>query len=400
MMSLVDLCRNVVVSNLERYPPEAYSILDEEEWENIIELRHQKTRPQKGKGGLDGTGRMHPAVGDKFMLEIEDTLPHFATSTVVDSLVWKDIVEYRFRVGGLSRPNGLMYPWPVLESMVTDCGNTLIGLAKQDTLDDNAKNRGIEAIQTLCKSSMDVSLLKSTGVGKAVKKFIKACSSNECLSVFDEPLNMNNIRDTPRSKLEEVLTSWMQMAASSGVQMSTPTPDQEEASKESSTDHLDRAKRCNTWRQLFVALKENDEIRRSNQGARMRERRERLDSVRPKIVKVRHATKKHNAIINRERYMASDVPGRQKMVQLRKEATVTSTRRSPPPPSMAARGGGFGAAVAFATGQRGPKRKTPGTSSTMVQLAGNKRMKVPNSKKAAVNMQHLAKKGGFSSHRP
>jgi hypothetical protein len=272
--TLVDLCRVVLVNNLERYPPEAFGILDEEEWENVIRVRHERTRPQKGKGGLDGRGRMNPAVGDKFMLELERTTPHLAQSGVVDELVWKDIVELRFKVGGLSRPVGLLYPWPVLEGMAEHYASSLSHISKMDGLDKQAQRLGFRTIEEVCQIPMDVSLLKSSGIGKAVKKFIKACSSNHCLQIFDEPIS-SDIRETPRTKLEAVLQSWMAMAAENGVKMKA-IKGQETSLDSCCSKHLAKARKCNSWRELYGILNEYDEKRRSNQGARMRERRQRL----------------------------------------------------------------------------------------------------------------------------
>ena len=75
--NLSTLCRNVIVSNLERYPGEAFAILDEQEWDNLIKLKHTSTRPRLGKGGLDGTGRMNPVVSDKFITEVEESVPTY-----------------------------------------------------------------------------------------------------------------------------------------------------------------------------------------------------------------------------------------------------------------------------------------------------------------------------------
>jgi hypothetical protein len=421
--TLVDFCRYVLVNNLERYPPDAFGILDEEEWENVIRVRYERTRPQKGKGGLDGRGRMNPAVGDKFMLELERTTPHLAQSGVVDNLVWKDIVEFRFKVGGLSRPTCLLYPWPVLEGLAVEYAHNLSHISKIGGLDKEARKLGFRTIKEVCEMPMDVLLLKSSGIGKAVKKFIKACSSNHSLQIFDEPISSSNIRETPRTKLEVVLQSWMTMAAENGVKMKA-SGEQEASVDPSCSKHLAKAKTCNSWRELYTILHEYDEKRRSTQGARMRERRQRLgtsthsssyrnrrlfsqnlfiDSVRPKIVKVRHASSRQNDILDRQRSSVASSPAKQKIQQLRMEASVTSLRRGltltspakPPPPRAAS---GFGAAVAFASAHRGAKRKHAPTSrtTTTVQLAGNKRMQVPDSKRAAENMKRLAKKGGFS----
>ena len=400
--SLALLCRKVIVSNLERYPPESFSILDEFEFETLIKLRHDKTRPQRGKGGLDGTGRITPAVNERFILEIEHAIPHLARLAKVDTLVWKDMVNHKFRIGGLSRPKGLLFPWPVLESRAKQAGNVLRDLSKTDDLDEETKKSGLKAIKIICDLPMDVSLLKSSEIGKVVKKFLKACSSKQCLSCFNECIFPHNLQETPRSKLELVLESWMTMAAKSGVKM-------KDAVSDSSTTNdcgqdLAVARTCKSWRELYHTLKEFDEMRRSNQGARMRERRQMLDSVRPKIVKVRHASSRQNNILNRQHLRigsSQSSPSKSKISQLRSEARVISKRFYPTQSieriasASAKPARGFGTAVAYATG--GKKRKS---STTMIDLKGGKRMKVPDSKKLGTNIkQRLLRKGGPTSRR-
>lgn len=402
--SLVDLCRSVLVSNLERFPPEAFAILDEEEWDNLIRVRYARTQPQKGKGGLDGRGRMNPAVAEKFMSELEKTIPHLAQSEVADKLVWRDIVEFKFKGGGLSRPRGLMYPWPVLEGLAEEYGKTLLSISQLNSIDKELRTVAFRTISEICEMPMDVSLLKSSGIGKAVKKFIKSCSSNECLSAFDEPISNSNIRETPRTKLEAVLQSWMALAASSGVQMKNSMDDDIPPDVTCLHD-LAEARKCKFWRDLYNTLEIYDEKRRSNQGAKMRERRHRLNSVRPKVVTVHLSSSRQNAILDRRHCSSVALgPAKQKIQQLKMEASVTSMRRRPPNqavktqpiPSTNSSGNGFGAAVAFAKGQHGAKRKQgSGVKIATVQLSGNKRMRIPDSKKAAANMQRLAKKAGF-----
>lgn len=401
--SLVSLCRDVIVSNLERYPAEAFGILEESEWDSIIRLRHKKNRPRQGRGGLDGKGRMNPAVSDKFMLEVETVLPYLSQCEFVDKYIWKDIVEFRFRIGGVSRPKGLLYPWPVLTATTQEHGDFLVALAKSDEISEDAHRKGFRTIRDVCDLPMDVELLKSTGIGKAVKKFLKACASNPALEVFDQAIPGQDLRETPRTKLESVLKEWMAIAANSGVEIKGSTG-KEFAGNIKCAKHLTQARNCNSWRELYTLLNEYDEKRMSRQGARMRERRQRLDSVRPKIVKVRHATSRQNDIIGRRAAHTAAPPTKQKMQQLRMEASVTSSRRTPPAarstvksaPAKKPPGGGFGAAVAFATGKGGAKRKRAGVQSNFFQLEGNKRMKVPATKKAASNLKRLAKKGGFS----
>jgi hypothetical protein len=336
---------------------------------------------------------MTPAIGDKFLSEVEAAVPHLAQSQTVDILVWKDVVEHKFRVGGLSRPKGLLFPWPVLEARMEAAGNALLDLVKKDTITDENKRSALNSIRALSESPMNIALLKSSRIGKSVKKFLKACSSNEGLQYFDEPFSSQNVRETPRTKLESTLQSWMATAANSGVEIEGTTKGESSAGNDHDEDPA-AAKNCKSWRDLFTALKENDENRRSNQGAKMRENRKKLDSVRPKIVKVRQASSRQRSILDRQQGSPSTT-GNSKLSQLRMEAAVTSTRRSPPPPIRVktATGGGFGDAVAFASGQKTGKRKA--APAKMVQLAGGKRMIIPDTKKARTSLkQRLMRKGG------
>ena len=41
--SLAEICRCTLVVNLERYPPRALGILDEQEWDEIVRLRYERT---------------------------------------------------------------------------------------------------------------------------------------------------------------------------------------------------------------------------------------------------------------------------------------------------------------------------------------------------------------------
>lgn len=260
--SLSCLCRDTIVKNLERYNAEAFQILDESEWEDIIRRKHEISRPKRGKGGLDGTGRMNPAVSDKFLLEIEMGLPHLGTSKVVDKLVWKDIVNFKFK----SRPIGLLYPCSVLELRLKTAADTLLDVRKKDIIDEADKSLVVEAIKVMCDSPMDVELLRSSGAGKAVQKFINTCTRNEKLRLGKES----------RLALESLLESWKIMASREGVAMNGKTKTEENGTKPprfSPSEHMATVRKCRTWRELHSALKVYDHKRRENQGARMRERR-------------------------------------------------------------------------------------------------------------------------------
>jgi hypothetical protein len=381
--SLFALCRDVVVSNLERYPPDAFAILDEEEWEALIRRRHDKTRPQKGSGGLDGTGRRTPAVTDKFLSQVEEAIPHLAESAVVDEIVWKDCVSHRFKEGGLSRPQGLMYPWPVLVEGLQESGNNLLALVKKEEHTEGDKELALQEIRALAEAPMNISLLKATGIGKTVKKFLKASAAREsCLGLHQTiDISGQTSQETPESKLQSTLNKWMEMAASSGVKMKSEV-DSPGAKRTKCDRDLSSAEKCQSWRQLFDILKNSDEKRVENQGARMRKRRQKLDSDRPKIVKVRPTKPQHAAILSRPGSGGGSAPsasGTSKLNKIKMEAMVTATRQRPPVQAKvpSGGGGGFGAAVAFASAsKKSAKRKAP---SKIISLANGKRMKVPDS---------------------
>jgi hypothetical protein len=274
LSSLHYLCKSVIVANLERYPPEAFGICDDEAWIALVTFRHKKTRPKEGTGGLDGTGRMVPAVSDKFLEAVEECNPHLAENPVTDEMLWKDCVEYRFKRGGLTRPPALYYPWTILIEMVQSATNIII--TSQDTASgeatpvDNDTVKG--TICTLAQIPMNVSLLRDSGVGKTLKKFLKSPPAT---------LDVESI-----NSLKTLLSSWMELAASSGVAMKGFGPEVKSeadefssSGKEDELEDMTLAESCSTWHQLFVALKQREEDRRNSQGRRMRERRQKVGFV-------------------------------------------------------------------------------------------------------------------------
>jgi hypothetical protein len=380
--SLIALCQSVIVANLERYPPDSLGLVSEMEWESIVRLRHKRTSPKAGSGGLDGTGRIAPALSDRFLSEVEQANPHIAESDVVDQLIWKDCVEYKFRLGGLTRPRTLTYPWPLLMEKIRRAGDALAYMMEKDVSERDETSVG-RAIDKLTQFPMNIALLKSTGIGKTVKKIIKS-QRGEGESPVVEQMN-------------QLLTSWMDLAASNGVKIKgqngqSASP---QVFKDDEED-LRILETCPMWRHLFAALTQREETRRSTLGKRMRETRKNLASGRPKVVKVRPTNSKHDKILARpaERVAAmsggKQSLGNGKMLQLRKEASVVSSRqRNPGVPAMrsssgfgaavakSSTGGGFGASVAFASGSKknsNEQRKKDGRS---FKVAGGKTMKIP-----------------------
>ena len=344
--SLEDLCRAVIVANLEKYDPSCLGVLSEDDWEDIVRLRHQKTQPkQKSNAGLDGSGRLAPAISDKLLTLIEETNPHLAESPVVDELVWKDCVEYRFRRGNaLTRPRELNLPWPELLAHVQ-------GLAQ----DLQAGNSSV--VDAMLGLPMNVPLLRATGIGKVVRKSIKKQKQQQSPG-----------QESCVSKLESLLRSWKTMAASPNAASAIPSD-------------LEVAEHCLSWRQLFAALKQRQDSRRESQGKRMREIRQHLASGRPKVVKVRPTIPNKRLAQNITGERTATAPTNAKLSQIRREAA--SQRRVMPTATMrrvvvAKRpNASFGDAVAFVSG----KKKSKTTTAGMKRLPSGKLMTIPSAKK-------------------
>ncbi len=171
--SLIALYPSVISANLERYPPDSLGLVSEMEWESIIRLRHKRTSPKAGSGGLDGTGRIAPALSDRFLSEVEQANPQIAESAVVDQLVWKDCVEYKFKLGGMTRPKTLTYPWPILMEKIRRTGDALASMMEKDASERDEASVG-RAMDKLTQFPMNIALLKATGIGKSIKKIIKS----------------------------------------------------------------------------------------------------------------------------------------------------------------------------------------------------------------------------------
>jgi hypothetical protein len=443
--SLEDICRHVIVANLERYSPSIFSILFEDEWENIIRLRHLNTKPKEGSGGLDGTGRMAPALSDKVLRHIELDNPHLAESSVADQLVWRDCVEYRFRRdntgGGLTRPPALYLPWPGLIHHVNELADKLVQLQQSRVAEEVATKTAattpsdllLSVIDTLLELPMSVSLLQATGVGKVVGKAVRNYRKREeNMTARAKKNDHNSSHERVVSKLEQLLQQWKDLATAPAKSLQTEakspqtlannrvvslssssSPKQEEKPKNSAAKYhsnssdeqqqLDLAsvETCLTWRQLFCALQRRQDDRRSSQGKRMREIRKNLASGRPKIVKVRPATKQQERILagTSERHTASSRSwgssnnGNPKLVAIRHETAMHAARHANHPACRSntnrkrTASASFGDAVAFVSGSKA-KKKGPSSSfkqkaRTIVPLNGGK-MAVPETGRAGI----------------
>jgi len=287
--SLVSRCMAVLVANLERYPPSVLGMLAENEWNDLIATKHEKTAPRQGTGGLDGTGRRTPALSERFLREVETANPHLAESKCADTLIWKDCVECQFKRDGLTRPRALLLPWPLLVQQIVDLSDVLVAYKTQeDELDKEGHQLALteevsanitEATMALKESPMNVTLLKDSGIGKVLKKLIKASSSRSKKSIFKRlklpTTNLPartavaaNVKEVSVLKqLERLLQAWMDLAASQGIAISSnssspPRKGDMTTSFEKDQQDLQRAETCNTWRKLFAVLKDRADQRR------------------------------------------------------------------------------------------------------------------------------------------
>ncbi len=385
-------CRSVIVANLERYPPKAFGILPEDAWESIVRVRHETTMPSTGTGGIDGTGRLLPAITDRFLSEVEQANPHFADSDVVDRLAWKDCVEYKYRAGGLTRPPTLLYPWPVLVERLQRSGDGLIQLLQVEDPSEREQQLLEYHVQLLSDSPMSVSLLQACGAGKSVKKFVKACrKEHECsLNVHTErPIQGSHPARTktvvsPLAQLEETLQRWKNIAANSGVQINTSDGQSNEADED--LDHQEDMRlveSCQSWRDLFSVLQRREEKRRASQGARMRKIRKDLATGRPKIIKVRPTSSRHDNILDQSQQKkaasgssSSVVSCNSKMKALKKESAAATLLQKSSARAPVKKLSSFGSAVAVATtGKSNPSMRKVGQT---VSLAGGKQLKLPS----------------------
>ena len=169
----------------------------------------------------------------KLLSDIEMSNELLQTSKIVDDLVWKDCVDFKFKRGGTSRPLVCFVPWNMLVSRIQQIGNELMEVTKpfvfvppictddtvtggtsfytlekggteqemeMETEQSNEEEKGDNSsghttilqqeeqkegikraaklekiIRLLSGTPMNVPLLSETGIGKRVKAFIKEC---------------------------------------------------------------------------------------------------------------------------------------------------------------------------------------------------------------------------------
>uniref|UniRef100_A0A7S2URW4 Uncharacterized protein n=1 Tax=Attheya septentrionalis TaxID=420275 RepID=A0A7S2URW4_9STRA len=416
--SLSTLCMEVIVTKLERYPSQALGALSELEWESIISMRHELTSPQNsGK-------RLAPAVSHKVMTAVESTNPHLAQSSRTDILIWKDCVEYKFRLGGPSRPACFKLPWPLLVNSLTKASSDLQGLLKPaETEQDEGKERALRmrilhrSIRVLEESPMNVALLTATGVGKVVQKFIKASHKaadqqyfpvdvwSESLSKLPSP---QGVKFSPLQQLEQLLQGWKEVASSAGVgKDKTSKHTNEDATAVGSDSGKGRKttqeqemedmtilqSSCSAWRHMFSALEQREAKMRASHGARMRQIRQTIESDRSRIRKVtlRAANPKPSKLAKQESILSGErgaraksistssssssfmSGGTSKMQAIRQESAVASSWQKN---GVAKPRSSFGASIANAHGVT-DLRKKRATSSREVSLGNGKQLTLP-----------------------
>ncbi|GKY91202.1 hypothetical protein MPSEU_000092900 [Mayamaea pseudoterrestris] len=395
--TLFDLCQDFVVTHMKHYPPQVFQCLELDDYETLIRRKHLKSTPSTGSGGLDGTGRVGPALGIEYITELEASCPHLAQSNVVDQLVWKDCVEFRFKKAGTGRPRALYLPWPLLVEQIQSVGRELALMhAHESALEEPIAAACIHTLETC---PMNVSLLQATAIGKTIKIVLK---------------RFHHAPTCGYHKLAKLLNAWKELAARNGVShasaATSPTTSSAAAADNSydeEADDLKLVETCKTWRQLYAALKQKEMERFDNIAKELRQRRKTLASDRPRIVKVRPTMAKREQLL--ERGNGPVALQNTKMQQLRKEssqvaaktrvATTSAGKRQMTPvarPAAPRTGGSFGAAVAFASSGKKHASSNKHVISSRTSknthihhLAGGKLMKVPAkaAKKAAMAKQ-------------
>ena len=358
--SLYKLCIQTIASKIERFPPEVFCSLSEQDWEIVVKHRHTVTAPSVSShananantaaaatttttttttgGGIDGCGRMSPAISDKVMMEIEECNPHLASSKLTDTLIWKDCVQYKFKAYGPTRPKALLCPWTVLVEklkLATDNIVDLIESSSKEGYENGIRTSDQQilekALLVLIESPMSVDLLNETKIGKSVSKCLKkiskisSFSSQPCL--WDQPMVLHvdpqsststtlytNKPLLPKAHLEDILNSWKTLASTEGVKItqnppaaatssnkanskttSTSSSTSTSSQEQQYTKDMKVLKMCFSWRELFEALTERRDYMLESHGAKMREKRQTMEIQKHKVKEVK--LKSRSAII-------------------------------------------------------------------------------------------------------
>jgi hypothetical protein len=351
--SLATKCREIIADNINRYPIEFIGSLPEMEWESIVQLKYNKTAPKKNivtvsvlplplsssrSSNLLSDGRKFPLFNAKFIQDIEERHGHLSTSHIIDELVWKDCVDFKFKRDGPSRPFVFREPWGlqvqrlqgVIDSMEAfHCDlpnkNTNNGYINSNSNSSNSSNSSSaedkvtlstisqqqqQQQQQLVKklynelkdAPMNVPLLSKTGIGKALKKFIKKLRRNQ-----DQQQQQSVVSYSQVSKqLQLILEKWKEIASANGVVIqskinsnngntqaaastiqtnNTSTGQNRHTSDEQHAQDIMDIQQCSQWRDLYRVLANREQKLIKSHGAKMRKCRENLKVGRPKIGK-------------------------------------------------------------------------------------------------------------------
>ena len=418
--TLHQLCIRLISSKVERFPPEVFAAISESDWDEIVKHRHDSTKPkiskhmknnksaQQQSGGIDGFGRMCPAISDKVVAEIEESVPHLAESKVADILIWKDCVEYKFKPLGPTRPKALLYPWTTLVEKLKRVSNSLAALVEREDNSEQNKKSIQEAITVLMDAPMSVDLLNETKVGKIISKCIKRLSKREYqeASIWSEPIVLILQSKTsellvPEMHLKNILQAWKDLASNSGVKIikspsvSTSARDCSGRNKQTSKVQHDMdmsvLKMCRSWRDLFQALSERKEHMLESHGAKMREKRQNMETTKHRVKKVGLKTSKPrfrsgnsiraggSVMLKRTCVSASSESSSSSKINSWKQQVAVSKAGQLGRPVTKTKVSAFSAAVANAT--RPAKRKSNVVAfgrKKEIELGNGKRMRLPN----------------------
>ena len=110
--SLASKCIQIIATNLERYPITSFHCISEIEWDSIIECKYKMTSPKLKYNNnhnnnhhknhhnlLLSDGRKFPLIPYKQILNIEMENIHLSKSKVSDVFIWKDNVNFKFKIG-------------------------------------------------------------------------------------------------------------------------------------------------------------------------------------------------------------------------------------------------------------------------------------------------------------
>ncbi len=408
--TLATKCRKTIASNIDRYPVESIGALPEMEWEAIVQLKYEMTAPkvqvQKVKGSyLLSDGRKFPLFTDKFMKEVEEKNAHLRSSSITDELVWKDCVDFKFRVGGTSRPAMFREPWNMQVEKLKSIGKRMEGLSPHDGDTDvsisssSSSQQGLSCerkIKIIAKELQDmpmsVPLLSESGVGKSLKKLIKK------LRKFHESAGSDDERNFLKlsTQLESLLQGWMDMASANGVNMtssskasnqgsavskqnlSSVSGQSRHTSNEQHTKDIHLIQKCTQWRDLFEALAQREKTLIKHHGAKMRMIRNNLEVGRPKIVTAKTKNKGITKVIKEQggiKVHGSNHP--KKLGKLRQEFKEHNDKIKggkayisiSPTPSCTSQRSSFGSSVSSAM-SRGKKK------SSTLSINSNKRSRL------------------------